>query len=79
MSVYNQILQRRPDLARLLAGPWFFDRKGEVPAGKKGFFEIPVFNFYKVGMRPCFPCKRAEHSTCFSESSELVYAFCGRL
>ena len=48
ISVYNEILRRRPDLARLLAGPWFFDRKGEVPEGKRGFFEIPVFNFYKA-------------------------------
>ena len=46
ITVYNEILRRRPDLAHLLAGPWFFDRKGEVPEGKKGFFEIPVFNFH---------------------------------
>jgi len=30
ITVYNEILKRRPDLAQLLAGPWFFDRKGEV-------------------------------------------------
>ena len=30
ISVYNEILKQRPDLAQLLAGPWFFDRKGEV-------------------------------------------------
>lgn len=46
-SVFNEVLRRRPDLAEVLAGPWFFDRKGEVPPGKKGFFEIPVFNYYK--------------------------------
>ncbi len=49
ISVHNEIVRRRPDLARLLAGPWFMDRKGEVPAGKKGFFELPVFNYHKVG------------------------------
>lgn len=47
VTVYNEILKRRPDLAQLLAGPWFFDRKGEVPPGKQGFFEIPVLNFHK--------------------------------
>lgn len=51
ISVYNEILRRRPDLAHLLAGPWFFDRKGEVPPGKKAFFEIPVFNFHKASRR----------------------------
>lgn len=48
VSVHNEIVRRRPDLARLLAGPWFMDRKGEVPEGKKGYFELPVFNYYKV-------------------------------
>ena len=23
--------------------------QGEVPEGKKGFFELPVFNYYEVG------------------------------
>ena len=45
-SVYNRILARRPDLLEVLAGPWFFDRKGEVPPGKQPFFEIPVLNFH---------------------------------
>lgn len=48
ISVHNEIVRRRPDLARVLAGPWFFDRKGEVPEGKKGYFELPVFNYYQV-------------------------------
>jgi hypothetical protein len=47
VSVHNEILKRRPDLGPVLAGPWFFDRKGEVPPGKKPFFAIPVFNYYK--------------------------------
>lgn len=48
ISVHNEIVRRRPDLARLLAGPWFMDRKGEVPEGKKGYFELPVFNYHQV-------------------------------
>lgn len=47
ISVHNAIIRDRPDLAEVLAGPWFFDRKGEVPPGKKPFFEIPVFNYHK--------------------------------
>ena len=30
ISVHNEIVRRRPDLARLLAGPWFFDRKARA-------------------------------------------------
>lgn len=47
VTVHNELLRRYPDLVPVLAGPWFFDRKNEVPAGKKPFFEIPVFNYYK--------------------------------
>ncbi|KAL4447780.1 hypothetical protein ABPG75_004999 [Micractinium tetrahymenae] len=47
ITVYNEILRRRPDLVPVLAGPWHFDRKGEIPPGKQPFFEIPVLNFHK--------------------------------
>ncbi len=48
IAVHNEIVRRRPDLARVLAGPWFMDRKGEVPEGKRGYFELPVFNYHQV-------------------------------
>ena len=35
-----------PPAAQVLAGPWYFDRKGEVPHGKLPFMEIPVFNYH---------------------------------
>lgn len=66
ITVYNEILKRRPDLAHLLAGPWFFDRKGEVPEGKQGFFEIPVFNFH-VCPAACV-CKDVNVSACSAAS-----------
>ncbi|KAK9842564.1 hypothetical protein WJX81_006293 [Elliptochloris bilobata] len=47
IAVHNEIVRRRPDLARVLAGPWFMDRKGEVPEGKQGYFELPVFNYFE--------------------------------
>ncbi len=34
VAVHNEILRRAPHLARVLAGPWFFDRKTEVPEGE---------------------------------------------
>lgn len=47
ISVHNSIVRRRPDLAHVLAGPWYFDRRGEIPPGKLPYFEIPVFNYHK--------------------------------
>jgi hypothetical protein len=44
MSIYNAMAQRRPDLLRRLFVPFATDRRGEVPQGKKPWFEIPLFN-----------------------------------
>ena len=49
MTVHNEILKRRPDLAPVMAAPWYMDRKGEVPEGKQPYFQIPIFNYFKVG------------------------------
>ncbi|HEX2685574.1 MAG TPA: TauD/TfdA family dioxygenase, partial [Kofleriaceae bacterium] len=44
MAIYNEMATTRPDLVRLLFQPFATDRRGEVPVGKKPYFEIPVFN-----------------------------------
>ena len=47
ISIYNELLTTRPDAAAVLAArsAWYYDRKGEVPAGKDPFFEMPILNF----------------------------------
>jgi hypothetical protein len=44
MTVYNEILKRRPDLLPAAFLPFPTDRRGEVPAGMQPWFEIPIFN-----------------------------------
>ncbi len=44
MAMYNEMAKRRPDLVRLLFEPMPTDRRGEIPEGKKPYFEIPVYN-----------------------------------
>jgi hypothetical protein len=46
MAIYNAMATRRPDLVARLFRPFPTDRRGEVPAGKKPFFEIPIYNDY---------------------------------
>lgn len=46
MSVYNEILARRPDLLPAAFLPFPTDRRGEVPAGMQPWFEIPIFNWH---------------------------------
>ena len=52
MAVHNEILRRRPDLAPVMAAPWYMDRKGEVPEGKQPYFQIPIFNYFKASAAP---------------------------
>jgi hypothetical protein len=74
ITVYNEILKRRPDLAKLLAGPWYFDRKGEVPQGKQGFFEIPVLNFHVSVLPPwiMFTCLLLNHSKLYTDTDRYI-------
>jgi hypothetical protein len=44
--LYNEMFRRRPDLAAVLFEPFCFDRRGEVPAGRKGWYETPIFHWY---------------------------------
>ena len=43
------------DLVEELTKPhWYVDRKGETPPGKKEFYQLPIFNYYKVEFLHCF-------------------------
>jgi hypothetical protein len=44
MSVYNEMLARRPDLAEQLFQPIAFDRRGEIREGEGEWFTMPIFN-----------------------------------
>ena len=46
-SIYNRMLEQRPDLLALLFEPIATDRRGEIPEGGKPYMEIPVFNWHK--------------------------------
>jgi hypothetical protein len=46
ITLYNEMRRRRPDLAARLFDPLATDRRGEVPAHAKPYFEIPVFNWF---------------------------------
>jgi hypothetical protein len=47
MALYNQMIERRPDLLPALFTPYPTDRRGEVPEGQDPWFEIPIFNWYQ--------------------------------
>lgn len=43
-ALYNEILERRPDLTDVLYEPFAWDRNDEQSPGEDPFFEMPVFN-----------------------------------
>ncbi len=45
VTVYNRVLSRRPDLARVLCEDFYRSRSGEVNAGEKPWFTQPIFSF----------------------------------
>jgi len=45
VTVYNEILRRRPDLAPLLYEPFCWDRNEEQPEGEPPYFELPVCHY----------------------------------
>lgn len=45
-ALYNAVMARRPELARLLSAPLAVDWRGEVPAGERPFYMMPVFNHH---------------------------------
>ena len=47
VTIFNEMRRARPDLLKLLFDPIATDRRGEVPAGMKPYFSIPVFNWYQ--------------------------------
>ena len=47
VTVYNEILNCRPDFLEALSQPIYRDRRGEVPTGMDEWYALPVFNVYK--------------------------------
>ena len=44
MTVFNEMLSRRPDLVPALFEPFPTDRRGEVPEGMQPWFDIPIYH-----------------------------------
>jgi hypothetical protein len=46
MTVFNELLARRPDLVPALFEPFPTDRRGEVPEGMRPWFDIPIYHWH---------------------------------
>lgn len=73
VAVHNEVLKVAPEAAKAAAArdAWFYDRRGEVPKGKKGFFEMPVFNYFRGFLSVNFSSNYFRDSQRFDEVPRL--------
>jgi hypothetical protein len=71
VAIYNEVVRRRPDLARRLFEPFLLDRRGEHRAGEPGYVEVPAARFAAGRLRTFY------HSEYFRSASR--FAVGGRL
>jgi Taurine catabolism dioxygenase TauD, TfdA family len=74
MSVYNEMVRRRPDLAALLFEPFATDRRGEVPEGMPPYFRLPVFNEYEGCLSVIYARRYIESAQRFPDVPRLSEA-----
>jgi hypothetical protein len=72
MTVYNEILKKNPRLLPALFEPFPTDRRGEVPAGMKPWFDIPVFHWH-AGKLSCIYVRQ------YIESAQKLFPEARRL
>jgi hypothetical protein len=71
-SIYNAMLERRPDLLPRLFDPIATDRRGEIPDGMKPFFEIPVFTFHRGHLNVMYQRQYVDSAQRFAGAMRLT-------
>ncbi|MGE4046728.1 MAG: TauD/TfdA family dioxygenase [Acetobacteraceae bacterium] len=71
-TIYNVMATRRPDLVRRLFEPFATDRRGEVPVGKKPWFDMPVFHDHKGHLSAIYSRTYVRSSQRFPEAPRLT-------
>lgn len=74
VTIYNEMRARRPDLAAVMFEPFHTDRRGEVPAGMKPWFAIPVFNWYEGALTTMYVRRYIESARRFDDVPPLTDA-----
>ncbi|HXR58439.1 MAG TPA: TauD/TfdA family dioxygenase [Burkholderiales bacterium] len=72
MTLYNEILARRPELLPALFEPFPTDRRGEVPDGMQPWFDMPIFHWH-AGRLSCIYVRQ------YIESAQKLFPEARRL
>ncbi len=73
-TLYNEMRALRPDLAACLFEPLATDRRGEVPAGAKPYFEIPLFNWFAGQLSAIYQRQYIDSAQRFADAPRLSAA-----
>jgi len=72
MTLYNEMLARRPDLVPALFEPYPTDRRGEVPEGMQPWFDMPIYHWH-AGRLSCIYVRQ------YIESAQRLFPQARRL
>jgi Taurine catabolism dioxygenase TauD, TfdA family len=72
MTIYNEMLKRRPGLLPCLFEALHTDRRGEVPAGQKPWYDTPVFSWYEGRLSAHYVRRYIESARRFPEVPPLT-------
>jgi alpha-ketoglutarate-dependent taurine dioxygenase len=70
--MYNAMRRDRPDLLALLFEGIATDRRGEVPAGEKPYFTIPVFNWHAGFLTVIYQRQYIDSAQRFADAPRLT-------
>ena len=71
-TLWNELVQRRPDYAQTLMSAFYYTRWGEIPEGKKPFAEINVFTPCDGRMIACYVRSSINKSQTIEEVPRLT-------
>lgn len=73
-SIHDEMMRRRPDLAKLFYEPFHVDRRGEEAAGDTPYYLTPIFNYYKGKLFIRYNRMYIESAQRFAEAPRLTPA-----
>jgi hypothetical protein len=73
-TIFNEMRRSRPDLLKLLLEPIATDRRGEVPEGRKPYFEIPVFTWHRGFLTAMYQRQYNDSAQRFPDAPRLTPA-----
>jgi hypothetical protein len=72
LAIFEELRRTRPDLLSRLLLPMPHDRRGEVPAGERPWFEIPVFSWYDGHLTVFYQRQYFDSAQRFPEAPRLT-------